>query len=73
MPALATYHDQWFAAGTGDAVVSTDDIYTMLGWVVLASADKAAVEADYRRLKDLELALDISPVSVRNNARSASA
>jgi biotin carboxylase len=58
---LATYHDQWFAARTGEPVVATDDIYTMLGWVVLASADKDAVEADYRRLKELELQLDIRP------------
>ena len=61
VPALTTYYDQWFAAGTGEAVVATDDIYTMLGWVVLASADKDAVEADYRRLKELELQLDIEP------------
>jgi biotin carboxylase len=56
---LATFYEKYFAHGTGEHVPATDDIYTMLGWVVLASADKDAVEADYQRLKDLERQIDI--------------
>jgi biotin carboxylase len=63
VPALATFYEQYFAAATGEPVQATDDIYTMLGWVVLASPDSDAVEADYRRLKELELLIDIEPVS----------
>jgi hypothetical protein len=59
---LLTFYARWFGGGTGDLVRQTDDIYTYLGWVVLASADGAAVDADYRRIKDLERQIIIDPV-----------
>ena len=57
--ALGTYWKKWFGGGTGDYVRQTDDIYTYLGWVVLASPDEQAVRADYRRIKDLERQIGI--------------
>ncbi len=59
---LATYWAKYFAGGTGDLVPATEDIYTYLGWVVLASPDEQAVAADYRRIKDLERQIQIDPL-----------
>jgi biotin carboxylase len=58
---LATYHQKWFRGGTGDLVPATEDLYTYLGWVVLASVDNEAIAADYRRIKDLEKLIRIDP------------
>ena len=58
---LGTFWKKWFGGGTGDYVLQTDDIYTYLGWVVLASPDEQAVRADYRRIKDLERQIIIEP------------
>lgn len=58
---LATYHAKWFAAGTGDPVPQTEDIYTYLGWVVLCGPDAETVAADYRRIKDIEREIQIDP------------
>lgn len=58
---LATFYAKHFA--DAGEVAATDDIYTMLGWVVLASPDRAAVDADYRRIKELERQVDIRPMS----------
>ena len=46
---------------TGEVVPVTTDLFTSLGWVLLAAADGAAVEADYARLRQLERRLVISP------------
>jgi hypothetical protein len=61
---LGTFWKKWFGGGTGDYVRQTDDIYTYLGWVVLASPDEPAVRADYRRIKDLERQIIIEPADV---------
>ena len=45
----------------------TVDFVTYLGWVVLASPDHAAVQADYRRLKKLEKQIVIAPVEAGQN------
>jgi hypothetical protein len=64
---LATYHAKYFAGGTGDLVPATQDIYTYLGWVVLAAADERAIAADYRRIKDLERQIRIDPAELTNS------
>jgi biotin carboxylase len=61
---LGTYWRKWFGGGTGDFVRQTDDIYTYLGWVVLASPDEKAVRADYRRIKELESQIMIDPADL---------
>jgi hypothetical protein len=33
----------------------------MLGWVVLATPDKAAMDADYHRIKELERQIQVDP------------
>jgi ATP-grasp domain len=61
---LATYWKHHLGFGTGDLVPETTDIYTHLGWVVLATTDRQAKEADYRRIKALERQLRIDPVDL---------
>ena len=60
---LATFHAKHFPAGTGDLVPATDDIFTFLAWVILAGPDKAALDADYARLKELERQIRIAPAT----------
>jgi biotin carboxylase len=58
---LGTYWQHWFGGGSGDYVTETTDIYTYLGWVVLASPDEQAIREDYRRIKDLERQIVVEP------------
>jgi hypothetical protein len=58
---LGTFYRKWFAGGTGDWFAQTNDIYTYIGWVVLASTDEEAMRADYRRVKDLERQIVFEP------------
>lgn len=58
---LPTYWKKWFRSGTGGLVPRTDDTFTWLGWVVLASPDRRAVAADYQRIKELERQIEIEP------------
>lgn len=51
---LATYWADHFYHHTGDRVPAPAGLSSMLGWVVLAAPDRAAIDADYRRIKDLE-------------------
>jgi biotin carboxylase len=60
---LPTFHAKNFPFGTGDTVAATEDIYTYLAWVILASADPAAVQADHRRLAEMERQIRIDPVA----------
>jgi len=60
--ALATFHAKHFPATTGDLVEATDDIFTFLAWVILTGSDKAQLDADYARLKELERQISIEPV-----------
>lgn len=60
---LATFHAKHFPAGTGDLVPATDDIFTFLAWVILAGPDKAELDADYARLKELERQIRIEPTT----------
>jgi ATP-grasp domain len=61
---LATYHVEHFYYGTGDLVPAPAGLSSMLGWVVLVSSDKEAMEADYRRIKDLERQIQVDPVEL---------
>ncbi len=61
VPALETLYDSHFVYGTGDVVPETVDLLTYLGWVILAAADPDAIEADYRRLKEMEARIRIEP------------
>jgi len=57
--ALSSYHAKHLPYGTGDHVPATRDMLTFLGWVVLTSPDRDAVDADYREIKARERLLDI--------------
>lgn len=51
---LDTFNMKHFYFGTGDLVPAPAGLSSMLGWVVLATSDKEAMYADYRRIKELE-------------------
>jgi biotin carboxylase len=57
---LPTFHTRHFYYGTGDTVPAPAGLSTMLGWVVLASADHAAMQADYDRIRALERAVSVA-------------
>ncbi|HEX6869650.1 MAG TPA: ATP-grasp domain-containing protein [Micromonosporaceae bacterium] len=59
---LPNFYQKWFGGGTGDTVQETNDIYTYLGWVVLAGPDEESVAADYRRIKELERQIQVDPL-----------
>ena len=59
---LASFHAKKFFFGTGDAVPAPAGFASYLGWVVLASPDRDAIEADYQRIKELERRIRIDPV-----------
>ncbi|MDQ2835962.1 MAG: ATP-grasp domain-containing protein [Actinomycetota bacterium] len=59
---LETFHMKHFYFATGDVVPPATGLSSMLGWVVLASPDRAAFEADYRRIKEIERQLDVDPL-----------
>jgi hypothetical protein len=44
----------WNCCITGDVVPRILDLFTLLGVAGLASPDKEAVEADYRRIQELQ-------------------
>ncbi len=56
---LSSYHAKHVPFATGDQVPATRDMLTILAWVVLASPDRDAVDADYREIKARERLLDI--------------
>ncbi|MGI8665030.1 MAG: ATP-grasp domain-containing protein [Jatrophihabitans sp.] len=60
---LPTYVDRNFPKGTGDWVQSTDDLSSFLAWVTLVAPDEAAIDLDYRRVKELEkqIVIDACP------------
>lgn len=60
---LPTFWKKWLSGGTGDHVVQTNDIFTFLGWVILASTDEQAMRADYQVVKELERQIIIDPDS----------
>lgn len=47
------------AAGT--TVPSTSDVFTLIGWVILADDSQDAIDADYARIRELEAALRFEP------------
>jgi len=58
---LATFRMKHFYFGTGDTVPAPGGLSTMLGWVVLVTRDKAALDADYHRIKELERQIKVDP------------
>lgn len=58
-----TYASKNFPHATGDLVAATVDLFTPLAWFILASPDESAVEADHRRIKELERRILIDPVA----------
>jgi len=61
---LDTFWLKNFYYGTGDLVPAPAGLSSMLGWVVLATPDKAAMDADYRRIKELERRIQVDPVQL---------
>lgn len=59
---LATYWKKHFYHSTGDRVPAPAGLSSMLGWVVLAAPDRAAMEADYHRIKELERRIQVEVV-----------
>jgi biotin carboxylase len=60
---LPTMWRKHFPFGTGDAVRATEDLLSHLAWVVLVGADAAAIEADVRRIAELERRIEIAPLA----------
>lgn len=62
--ALPTFHMRHLYYGSGDVVPAPAGLASMLGWVVLAAdptaAGHAAMQADYRRIRDLERAVRVT-------------
>ena len=58
---LPTYATKNFPKGTGDWVESTTDLTNFLAWVILTGPTEEAIDADYRRLKELESQIVIEP------------
>lgn len=48
---------------TGETVPATEDLFTLLGWVLLASPSAAALDRDYRRIREAERQVVITPRS----------
>lgn len=46
---------------TGDYVPATEDLFTLLGWVLLASPSAAALERDYAAIRETERQVVITP------------
>jgi hypothetical protein len=59
---LASFHTKKFLFGTGDVVPAPAGFASYLGWIVLASPDRDAIEADYQRIKELERRISVDPV-----------
>jgi hypothetical protein len=62
LDALSTFHDKLLLREVGEAVPETVDITTALGWVILTADDPAAIDADHRRVKELESRVRIVPL-----------
>lgn len=58
---LDTFWKKHFYHQTGSLVPAPAGLSSMLGWVVLATPDKAAMDADYHRIKDLERQIQVDP------------
>jgi biotin carboxylase len=63
---LDTFWKKSFRFGTGDRVPAPAGLSSMLGWVVLSAPDRASMEADYRRLKELERRIAVTPTPSEN-------
>jgi biotin carboxylase len=59
--ALGTFSTKHFYFGTGEVVPAPAGLSSMLGWVVLVSKDKDPMDADYRRIKNLERQIRVDP------------
>lgn len=59
--ALPTHWKEHFYFHTGDRVPAPAGLSSVLGWVVLATQDKEAMNADYRHIKQLERQVEVDP------------
>jgi hypothetical protein len=59
---LPTVVDAGLPYDTGDTLPATEDLFTLLGWLVLASPDRAAIERDYSVIQTVERDLPVDPV-----------
>ena len=59
---LPTFWRKHFPFATGDVVRATEDLLATSPAVILASEDAAAVEADVRRITELERRIEIAPL-----------
>jgi biotin carboxylase len=60
---LDTFDCKHFYFGSGDTVPAPAGLSSMLGWVVLATTDRDAMDADYRRIKHLERQIEVAPMT----------
>jgi biotin carboxylase len=58
---LPTFHRSLLHFGEGDRVPRTEDLWTSLGYLVLAGPDQAALDADERAIREVEAALVVEP------------
>jgi hypothetical protein len=56
---VPTFYAKQLPHGAGDFVPQTVDLSNILGWVVLAGPYEAEIDADYRRIKAMESAINI--------------
>jgi hypothetical protein len=61
---LGTFYTKHFYFGSGDVVPAPAGLSSMLGWVVLVTSDKAAMDADYRRIKQVERQVRVDSVEL---------
>jgi hypothetical protein len=54
LDALPTFHAKRLLRDVGGPVPETVDLTSVLGWVILSGDDPAAIDADYRQVKELE-------------------
>lgn len=65
---LATFWMKHFYYGTGDVVPAPAGLSSMLGWVVLATPDRAAMDADYHRIKEIERRIRVDPMELADTS-----
>jgi biotin carboxylase len=61
---LPTARAAYLPHRSGERVAATTDLFTALGWVLLAAADRRALDTDYLLLKELEGRLEVEAAPV---------
>ncbi|WP_018353154.1 ATP-grasp domain-containing protein [Longispora albida] len=60
---VPAYFEDGIAYKTGDVVPLTVDLFTPIGWIILAAPTMADIERDYKWIKDKESQIIIEPVA----------